>query len=144
MRLANCGPAQSIALTAISSFFVSFFSASQDIIIDAYRIEVLKADNQGAGAALEAIGFRFGMLASGAGALYLAHTFTWHTAYLVMAMSTIIGMVTFGMVSEPKHKKITALPYNKKKNLSLCANGYIPYLSFLGYNCLRSVSWLIS
>ncbi len=117
--LAHCSPAQSIALTAISSFFVSFFSASQDIIIDAYRIEVLKADNQGAGAALEAIGFRFGMLASGAGALYLAHTFTWRTAYLVMAMSTIIGMVIFGMVSEPKHKKITALPHTKKKSLSL-------------------------
>lgn len=119
ISLAYCEPAQSIALTALSSFFVSFFSASQDIIIDAYRIEVLKADNQGAGAALEAIGFRFGMLASGAGALYLAHTFTWRIAYLTMAIGIIFGMVVFCLIAEPKHKKVTALGYNKKKPMSL-------------------------
>lgn len=117
--LACCDPAQSIALTAFSSFFVSFFSASQDMIIDAYRIEILKADNQGAGAALEAIGFRFGMLASGAGTLYLAHTFTWRTAYLVMAMSIIMGMIVFCMIAEPDHKKVMSLAYNKKEPMSL-------------------------
>jgi PAT family beta-lactamase induction signal transducer AmpG len=117
--LAHCHPAQSIALTAFSSFFVSFFSASQDIIIDAYRIEILKAENQGAGAALEAIGFRFGMLASGAGALYLAHTFTWRIAYLVMAMSTLIGIAVFSLIAEPAPKKITAIPHNPKKTMSL-------------------------
>jgi len=117
--LAHCNPAQSVALTAISSFFVSFFSASQDIIIDAYRIEILKADNQGAGAALEAIGFRLGMLASGAGTLYLAHTFTWRAAYLVMAMSIIIGMVAFCLIPEPRHKKVTTLAPNPKNPLPL-------------------------
>lgn len=119
--LAQCNPAHSIALTAIASFFVSFFSASQDIIIDAYRIEILKADSQGAGAALEAIGFRLGMLASGAGALYLAHTFTWRIAYLIMAMSIMIGMVVFCLIPEPQHRKITAFTpnANPQKPLSL-------------------------
>lgn len=108
--LAHCEPAQAIALTALSSFFVSFFSASQDIVIDAYRIEALKASHQGAGAALEAIGFRFGMLASGAGALYLAHTFSWRMAYLTMAAGIALGMGVFGCMAEPRHKKVTVLP----------------------------------
>jgi len=119
ISLAHCDPSHAIALTALSSFFVAFFSASQDIIIDAYRIEILKADLRGAGAAMEAIGFRFGMLASGAGALYLAHTFTWRIAYLTMAVGMIFGMVIFCCIAEPKHKKITRLAHHKKKPISL-------------------------
>ena len=116
--LAHCEPSSAIALTALSSFCVSFFSASQDIIIDAYRIEILKAENGGAGAALEAIGFRFGMLASGAGALYLAHAYTWRTAYLVMALGIVFGMIVFGCIQEPQHKKITPLGTRHKNHLS--------------------------
>ena len=101
--LAHCNPAHSILWTAASSFCVSFFSATQDIIIDAYRIEILKADKRGAGAALEAIGFRFGMLASGAGALYLAHTYSWRTAYLIMAGGVLLGMAVFCRIPEPQH-----------------------------------------
>ena len=119
ISLAHCDPSHAIALTALSSFFVAFFSASQDIIIDAYRIEILKADLRGAGAALEAIGFRFGMLASGAGALYLAHTFTWRTAYLTMAVGTIFGMLIFCCIAEPQHKKITILAHHQKRSVPL-------------------------
>jgi PAT family beta-lactamase induction signal transducer AmpG len=117
IALAHCDPTEGIALIALSSFFVSFFSASQDIIIDAYRIEILKAEYGGAGAALEAIGFRFGMLASGAGALYIAHTFSWRTAYLTMGFGIILGMILFCVISEPKSKKLTALSPNLKMSL---------------------------
>lgn len=116
VSLAHCDPSDTIALTAISSFFVAFFSASQDIIIDAYRIEILKAEMRGAGAALEAIGFRFGMLASGAGALYLAHTFTWRIAYLTMAAGILLGMIVFCCIAEPEHKKITPLAHHQKRS----------------------------
>ena len=51
---------------------VAFLSASQDIVIDAYRIELLRPEEQGAGAAATQWGYRFGMLAAGAGALYAA------------------------------------------------------------------------
>ncbi len=119
VSLAHCDPSDAIALTALSAFFVAFFSASQDIIIDAYRIEILKADNGGAGAAMEAIGFRFGMLASGAGALYLAHTFTWRIAYLTMAVGIIFGMIVFCCIAEPQHKKITPLTHRQKKSTPL-------------------------
>ena len=117
--LAHCDPSRDIALIAITSFLVSFFSASQDIIIDAYRIEILKAENSGAGAALEAIGFRFGMLASGAGALYLAHTFTWRVAYLTMALGIIFGMIVFCLIAEPTVKDVTPLHPNLKEGKSL-------------------------
>lgn len=117
--LAHCDPSRDIALIAITSFLVSFFSASQDIIIDAYRIEILKAENSGAGAALEAIGFRFGMLASGAGALYLAHTFTWRVAYLTMALGIIFGMIVFCLIAEPTVKHVTPLHPNLKEGKSL-------------------------
>ena len=59
---------------------VAFLSASQDIVIDAYRVELLAADEQGAGAAATQIGYRIGMIASSAGALYLS-AFGWTTAY---------------------------------------------------------------
>jgi len=116
--LAHSDPTQAIALTAISAFFVSFFSASQDIIIDTYRIESLGADNQGAGAAVEAIGFRFGMLASGAGALYLAHVFTWKMAYLTMAVGVILSMIVVCCISEPRASKITPLDVYPKKPMT--------------------------
>lgn len=118
ISLAHCDPSDAIVLTAVSSLFVSFFSASQDIIIDAYRIEILKAENSGAGAALEAIGFRFGMLASGAGALYLAHAYTWRIAYLIMASGIILGMIVFCCIAEPRHKKVTPLANIPKRSLS--------------------------
>ena len=60
---------------------VAFLSASQDIVIDAYRIELLLPEEQGAGAAATQWGYRFGMLASGAGALYAASFGGWHFAY---------------------------------------------------------------
>lgn len=118
VSLAHCDPSHTIALTALSSFLVSFFSASQDIIIDAYRIEILKAENNGAGAALEAIGFRFGMLASGAGALYLAQAYSWRTAYLIMALGAILGMIVFCCIAEPRHKKVTPLTNIPERSLS--------------------------
>lgn len=132
IALAHCDPAQTIIMTALSAFFVSFFSATQDIVIDAYRIEILKKENNGAGAALEAIGFRFGMLASGAGALYLAHTFTWRIAYLTMALGTIFGMLVFSYIAEPVHK-----------NLSLLANKYKDAISVRQWlHTLFVVPWM--
>ena len=58
--------------TAAAAVLVAFLSASQDIVIDAYRIELLRPEEQGAGAAATQWGYRFGMLAAGAGALYAA------------------------------------------------------------------------
>jgi PAT family beta-lactamase induction signal transducer AmpG len=89
------------ALTALAAVIVAFLSASQDIVIDAYRIELLRPEEQGAGAAATQWGYRFGMLASGAGALFAASLGGWHVAYAVMAGLMLVGMVTVWLTPEP-------------------------------------------
>jgi PAT family beta-lactamase induction signal transducer AmpG len=87
--------------TALAAVVVAFLSASQDIVIDAYRIELLLPEEQGAGAAATQWGYRFGMLASGAGALYAASYDGWHFAYAAMAALMLVGMLTVWFTPEP-------------------------------------------
>jgi PAT family beta-lactamase induction signal transducer AmpG len=87
--------------TALAAVVVAFLSASQDIVIDAYRIELLLPEEQGAGAAATQWGYRFGMLASGAGALYAASYGGWHFAYAAMAGLMLVGMLTVWSTPEP-------------------------------------------
>ena len=94
-------PKVDAAATALAAVVVAFLSASQDIVIDAYRIELLSAEEQGAGAAATQWGYRFGMLASGAGALYAASYGGWHFAYALMAALMSVGMITVALTPEP-------------------------------------------
>lgn len=109
IALGYCNPSQSIMATAGCAFFVAIFSATQDIVYDAYRIEIMSDHNRGMAAALESVGFRFGMLASGAGALYLATLSDWQTAYHLMAMAMLIGVITVLFMPEPNQEKVVIL-----------------------------------
>src|SRR5437763_4541122 len=93
-------PRSDPAATALAAVIVAFLSASQDIVIDAYRIELLSAEEQGAGAAATQWGYRFGMLASGAGGLYAANFGGWGFAYALIAALMLIGMVTVWVTTE--------------------------------------------
>jgi PAT family beta-lactamase induction signal transducer AmpG len=95
-------PQSSPELTAVFALAVAFFSASQDIVIDAYRIEILDDDQQGAGAAMTQAGYRFGLLASGAGALYLASSIDWSFVYAIMAGLVIVGFIAALFAPVPK------------------------------------------
>jgi PAT family beta-lactamase induction signal transducer AmpG len=88
-------------MTALAAVIVAFLSASQDIVIDAYRIELLLPEEQGAGAAATQWGYRFGMLAAGAGALYAAAFGGWAFAYGLMAALMLVGIVTVWLTPEP-------------------------------------------
>jgi MFS transporter, PAT family, beta-lactamase induction signal transducer AmpG len=88
--------------TALAALAVAFLSASQDIVIDAYRIELLRPEEQGAGAAATQWGYRFGLIAASAGALVAAESGGWHIAYAVMAALMGVGMVTVWLTPEPK------------------------------------------
>jgi PAT family beta-lactamase induction signal transducer AmpG len=82
-------------LTAILALVVAFFSASQDIVIDAYRIDILKEDEQGAGAAMTQAGYRVGAIASGAGALFLFDWVSnWPLIYGIMGCLVLVGFFT--------------------------------------------------
>ncbi|HZT88737.1 MAG TPA: AmpG family muropeptide MFS transporter [Stellaceae bacterium] len=87
--------------TVLAAVVVAFLSASQDIVIDAYRIELLRPEEQGAGAAATQWGYRFGMIASGAGALYAASFGGWRFAYAAMAVLMLVGMMTVWLTPEP-------------------------------------------
>ncbi|HLY45267.1 MAG TPA: MFS transporter [Stellaceae bacterium] len=101
LALGMTDPRHDPASTALAAVVVAFLSASQDIVIDAYRIELLRPEEQGAGAAATQWGYRFGMLASGAGALYAASFGGWRFAYALMAALMAVGMVTVWLTPEP-------------------------------------------
>jgi MFS transporter, PAT family, beta-lactamase induction signal transducer AmpG len=95
-------PADDLWRTAMLAVVVAFCSASQDIVIDAYRIESLDEQQQGAGAAVYVIGYRIAMLVSGAGALLIADYADWTAAYVTMAALMLIGVATVLVSPEPR------------------------------------------
>jgi PAT family beta-lactamase induction signal transducer AmpG len=94
-------PAVGLWRTALLAILVAFWSASQDIVIDAYRIELLDEEQQGAGAAVYVIGYRTAMLVSGAGALLIADHAGWAAAYATMAALMLVGVATALWTPEP-------------------------------------------
>ncbi|MBW2109612.1 MAG: MFS transporter, partial [Deltaproteobacteria bacterium] len=89
------------AITALLALTVAFWSATQDIVIDAYRVEILEEHQYGAGAATIVLGYRVGMLISGAGALYLATYVGWFVSYCVMAAFMLVGIIAVIVNPEP-------------------------------------------
>lgn len=87
---------------AIFAFLVAFASASQDIVIDAYRIEIIKKEDQGLAAGFYVYGYRIGMLISGAGALILADLMSWNAVYFIMAAFMLIGIITIFLADESR------------------------------------------
>lgn len=101
IMLGKSNPADNIWMTALFALMVGFFSASQDIVLESFRIESLENFEQAAGGASITLGYRVGMIAAGAGALYLAEIMPWSTVYLIMSCITIIGMATVLLSEEP-------------------------------------------
>jgi MFS transporter, PAT family, beta-lactamase induction signal transducer AmpG len=99
--LAMTQPAQAPLVVALAALLVTFFSASQDIVIDAYRRETLAEDEQGLGAALYVNGYRIGMLLASGGGLILADLVAFSTVYLIMAGFMLVGVLTTLLAPEP-------------------------------------------
>jgi PAT family beta-lactamase induction signal transducer AmpG len=100
--LAMHSPEQSLVMTALFALLVAFSSATQDIAIDAFRIEAVSKEFQGAMSAMYIAGYRFGWLVSGAGALYIADLVSWQISYLSMAVLISVGIITVIIVREPQ------------------------------------------
>lgn len=94
-------PADDLWRTAQFCVLVAVFSASQDIVVDAFRIESLTESEQGAGAAAYVWGYRIAMLVSGGGALALASIWSWEAAYVTMSLFMLVGMATVLWRPEP-------------------------------------------
>ena len=102
VAMGSCDPRRNLTAMAGLALLLAFLSASQDVVIDAYRVEILDPDQQGPGAAMIQTGYRVAMLVSGAGALVIADRQGWFAAYAVMAMMLAIGMLVFVFGPEPK------------------------------------------
>lgn len=105
LALGSYDPKRNLGTMAIMAVVVAFLSASQDIVIDAWRIEILPIELQGPGAAMIQAGYYMGMLASSAGALVIAARFGWFAAYAIMAALLAVSMLTFLLGPEPKVSK---------------------------------------
>jgi len=102
LALGLCNPKHNLPLMAALAVLVAFLSASQDIVIDAWRVESLNRDQQAPGAAMIQAGYRIGMLVSGAGGLLIAAYAGWFAAYATMAALLGVGLLVFLLGPEPK------------------------------------------
>lgn len=92
---------EGIWLIAAVAILVAFLSATQDVAIDAYRVEVLKDEEFGAGAAMAVYGFRGGMLMATVGTLYLAEWINWSVAFAITGATLSIGLIAILIAPEP-------------------------------------------
>src|SRR5713101_7844140 len=95
LALGSCDPKVQLARMGALALLVAFLSASQDVVIDAYRVEILTPEQQGPGAGMIQTGYRIAMLIAGAGSLMIAARAGWFAAYATMAALLVVGMLVF-------------------------------------------------
>jgi MFS transporter, PAT family, beta-lactamase induction signal transducer AmpG len=106
LALGHCNPHSNLAAMGGLALLVAFLSASQDIVIDAWRVESLNEEQQGPGAGMIQTGYRLGMLVAGAGALMIAARAGWFVSYAIMAGLLAIGMLAFLLGPEPLEREV--------------------------------------
>ncbi len=100
--LAFSNPGGNAPLVALISLFVAFFSASQDVVVDAYCAEILKPEEMGFGSSAYANGYKIAMAVSGGVAILLADHLSWQQVYLIMAGVMSLGIVAAYFSPEPE------------------------------------------
>jgi PAT family beta-lactamase induction signal transducer AmpG len=115
------GGGDALVRMALAAVMLGFSAATQDICIDAYRIESAPPELQGTLSAAYIVGYRVGMVTSGAGALFLAAAFlssadhysynAWSLTYAIMAGTMLVGIVTNLLMPEPVRSRKLSYPY---------------------------------
>ena len=128
VAMAFADPATGLRMLTIAALVVAFASATQDIALDAYRIESARVEKQGALAAMYQTGYRLAMIWAGAGVLWIAarvadgatayNAAAWTTAYLAMAASMAVGVLAVLLSPEPAPDAARAL---RAEELALAA-----------------------
>jgi PAT family beta-lactamase induction signal transducer AmpG len=106
--VAGTNPATNLGLMALFAVMVGFSSATQDIVIDAWRIEVAEVSKQGAMAAAYQWGYRIAMVLAGAAPLFLAEAYNWNLSYAIMATLMAVGAV--GVLAAPREAQHAIRP----------------------------------
>ncbi len=108
INLGLVDPGADLSATVVAAILLGFAGATYDIIIDAYRIEILEPRQLGVGAGMSQYGWRIGASAAGGLALVLAQRFGWEVAYIGCAAFALPAMLTALIMGEPaRHKAIS-------------------------------------
>ncbi len=102
-------PENQIGLLFWSCFIAAFFAASQDIVVDALRIDTLSGDNLKEGSATYQFGYRIGMLITGAGLIALSAYISWQVCYQIGAFLIVLGALAILALKEPSPKQLTKI-----------------------------------
>ena len=143
MFLGACDPATAPALVAFGALLVAAASATQDIVVDAFRVESLPENEQAAGMAGYVAAYRIGMLVSTAGALFLVSAFqasgfdkpaAWHWGYWAMAALVLIGTVTALAATEPENSAHAEAAHAHQNRFARVAEAAVgAFKDFMGY-----------
>ncbi|MBI3597870.1 MAG: AmpG family muropeptide MFS transporter [Nitrospirae bacterium] len=135
VMMARFDPATQTIPLVLAAVVVAFLSATQDIAVDAYRSDILEHSELGAGASVFVLGYRLGMLVSGAFALILSDHFPWQTVYMMMAPFMLIGIMTV-LWADPEPKVTPPR--------TLTEAVVLPFLAFFRDKGLRGTVLLLS
>ncbi len=134
LLMASIHPKYNKSLMLFYALMVSFSSATLDIVLDAYRVERFSLEplKQAAASAVFVLGYRLGLIFSGAGALWFAEYVSWNNVYLIMSFGSIVGLVTSLCAKEP-NEKFKYSVQNKDKSLMEFFNTSVvsPFKDFL-------------
>lgn len=140
MAFTNPALEQQLIYMAIGAVLLGFSSATQDISIDAYRIESVTADMQAIASSSYMAGYRIGMIVSGAGALYLASYFgttvehyqyeSWKYTYQIMSLFMFVGILATLLINEPI-KREHAFKYDTREYLGLLFTFFVSVCAFI-------------
>lgn len=126
--LGSSTPGNGLFLTAIAAVFLGFASATQDIVIDAYRIEILKPEEMGAGAAMSQYGWRMGAFLAGYLVLRVADIYGWPVAYFATTLLLLTALIPAFLVGEPERHRA---PTEDKGIADIGEKVIAPFVEFL-------------
>ncbi|MBP5698426.1 MAG: MFS transporter [Alphaproteobacteria bacterium] len=130
-----------LAMAAVT-LCVSFFSATQDIVLDAFRVELCEGNTEQEvkGATIYVLGYRIGLVVSGAGAIGLAAFYSWNVVYFINALLIILGMIAVLMAHEPE----AVSTIKPKQEKSLWKYAFIePFKEFIKHPYWLAALWVV-
>lgn len=122
LGMSFCDPRADLWWLVVLALIVAFSSATQDIALDAFRIEATDESLQGATAATYQLGYRIAVLAAGAGALYIAEFGSWPIAYRAMAALGLVGILTTLLITEPERRSVAGTAEREGKVAAFAAS----------------------
>jgi MFS transporter, PAT family, beta-lactamase induction signal transducer AmpG len=129
LALAFSDPLVAPWTTATAAVAIAFFSATQDIVVDAYRIEILNDEEQGAGSATTQLGYRIALWIVDAMALLLPSVLPWPVVFCAIAALVLVGMATVLKAREPA----IARPHAGSPRQWLYQAAVAPFAEFMAY-----------